>query len=282
MQSLLTLCVRSYSPVTVSDVCVAGDDDDWVTIYHKRLPARSTMVGKCKGRSVKGLRDRVAALLKSKGTRSQALLLQAYHDIIKTCVELRGGIIIPTLTDDQLRLKLEEVMPEVKLLPADVSQHLLERRKERLIAARRWSELVLALALWTGSGHVFDWAAPTMGTLPRVLQWKIEVYRQCMFEHLVCALIFDGADTLPQVKAISEQAIVVLEEEDVLSISGTPACASVFADSLCTFRALLAITTLPFESSYEADLQEMVDAQTLPLATQIKTIPEACNHSSAS
>ena len=73
LQSRLAKCMRllassgafvstSLHALGSHSLCVGSGD--WVATYRRRLPARSVMVGPCKGRSVKTHRERVTRLLK--------------------------------------------------------------------------------------------------------------------------------------------------------------------------------------------------------------------------
>ena len=241
---------------------------NWLEYWQRKLPVRDVLVGKPKGRSIKGLRDRVDKLHSRSSTRSEGAALQEYLKAVTIAHEMRGGAGVQGVSQEVLESKIAMLDHYIKVYPAELAQHLLERRRHVFKAEQSWEQYVRVLLPW--GDLKFHARTPTMASLPRVLGWKIRCFFKCVFEEAFCPLLYAGQGGAAVACNFCRDALTVLEAQDPLDLADDSA--TCLSDSLLCFRAAEAILSLPFSSTLLTACTDLAAQQGPSMASRPQTI----------
>ena len=230
---------------------------DWLSHFRKRLPLRACMTGKPKGRTVKALRERVEELCSKKETRSTETLLADYHRKVQTAVNWRGGQVVHALSDEQLKVELTDLLSEGTVMAADVCQHLVARKTNRLVSEKLWQEYCDVMVPFAKEDEdnntedtltAFDPWSPCMRHLPRKSLWKCSAFVDSHFHENIAVWLYDGEARKQDIFKVSEFMLQAIDMSDPLMLDELSGC--IREDTKVACEGMMALCSMPFSSEW--------------------------------
>ena len=188
-------------------------------------------------------------------------LLNTYLQQCDIAVLWRAGAHILNMEPSTYKEQVDALTRDTSLVfPAYVTQAILSRRTKVMHAEQHWQGYAACMLPFrseeaeTGQ-PAFNHLEPTLASMPRVLAWRINSFVTSHFGEVVCPLLYEGEQTLSQVQKVSQ---AMHDEFDALDRLMLQKPATKLAnDTLSVCKALMAICTLPFDSSCQDDLNAL-------------------------
>ena len=131
--------------------------------------------------------------------------------------------------------------------PPKFMYNILMRQVNTMVAERRFQDLVAIISPWHSG--LFDWRAPTVGSLADEESKKLAIYRKVVFENVLCKLVLKGEEQADMVQDLCHRLLAIGQSVDRVMLSA--AAATTLSESETTWHCLTALLSPSFSADSE-------------------------------
>lgn len=229
---------------------------DAIEEWKARVPPLKTMVGRPKGRSLKGIRTRIGTLMSDERTVEEGIRLKAYLSILVVCNSLHPDN-IKKIPPAEVRALVKKATHEGVELPPSVQITMLDYEIDQAIAQRDNLKALRITSPFPQEGsESFDILAPMVSTMPK---WsstqKIELFRKAFLGRVIAPLVQEGAEKADELQAILTPMYNNFEAVDIVEADNAEA--KLIDDISVGCKSVLSLISFPWDPSAVDDLNKL-------------------------
>lgn len=216
--------------------------EDWLDYWRRRLPVMALLIGKGKGRSVRGLGERATALEKCEETLSEAILLRKCEGVCRMIAKLHHRN-IDSVPYPEMRSIMRVFVAEGGVLThkAPLLKYI-DKHFMSLAKSADWPAMWRQQSCWTPEVE-FDPLDVHSGHLHGCFESRVGVMEKNIFVKTLMPMILEGELKVNELESLVKAGVRELDQYDVVEMGDVEAdklaeVQSVLSalDGLCTLR----------------------------------------------
>lgn len=242
------------------------------------------MTGLPKGRTIKAMRERVAALMVDDELAEEGAALRSYLATVVASDQLRVKN-LKKLPHSQVKALAKSLHDDGYSVTNEIASAMVDRELAEALKSADRNALLTIAAPWTSeeTPAPFDQRAPRVAAMRwKSMAEKIEIFRRMVFGRLVTPMVTAGADRVSDLRPLLEALVERFKDVDVVMVGLEEA--ELTEDIMTACRILQSILEYPLDASVAEDLHRMEAAKSksrknilCSLCTAIAASPFYCD-----